>query len=163
MTIFGAILFASVILTSCEGSSSEEPATTTEESGNSNQSGNKVEDPNSSPESVMNTIFQAAQSGEVGVLKSLLPPFDEKTGEIPCDGDCLALCNPGNESMKEELGSNYTTLADFKEYFSNGKIVGSPTINGNEAEVNFLFGSNQDRNETMNMQMINGKWYLSSF
>ena len=120
-------------------------------------------DPNSSPEIVMNTIFQAAQSGEVGVLKFLLPPYDEQSGKIPCDGDCKALCNPGNESMREELKGNYVSIGDFKEYFGKGKIIGEPTINGNEAQVNFVFGPNLERNETMKMQKINEKWYLRSF
>ena len=120
-------------------------------------------DPNSSPESVMNTIFMAAKTGEVAVLKSLLPPYDEQTGEVPCDGDCKALCNSGNESMRDELGRNYITLSDFKDYFSKGKIIGTPIINGSEASVNFDFGPNLDKHETMNMQRINGKWYLKSF
>jgi hypothetical protein len=129
---------------------------------NSNKIHNKI-DPNSSPESVMNTIFQAAQSGEVGILKFLLPPYDEQRGEIPCDGDCKALCNPGHESMREEFGGNYVTLGYFKEYFSKAKIIGTPSITGDEAKVNFVFGPNLERNETMNMQRINGKWYLGSF
>lgn len=129
---------------------------------NSSEIPNKI-DPNSSPESVMNTIFQAAQSGEVGILKLLLPPYDEQRGGIPCDGDCKALCNPGNESMREELGGNYVTLGDLKKYFSKGKIIGTPSIKGNEAMVNFVFGPNLEHNETMNIQRINGKWYLSSY
>jgi len=124
---------------------------------------NSLIDPNSSPENVMNTIFKAAKSGEVGVLKFLLPPFDDKIGKIPCDGDCKALCNAGNESMREELKGNYVSIEDFKKYFEKGKIIGVPTINGNRAQVNFVFGPNLERNETMNMQKINNKWYLSSF
>ena len=107
----------------------------------------------------MNTIFQAANTGEVGILKFLLPPYEQ--GE--CDGDCKALCNPGNESMKTELRNNYISMADFKESFSKGKVVGTATINGNDAEVNFLFGPNLEHNETMKLQKINGKWYLKGF
>ena len=110
-------------------------------------------DPNASPENVMNTIFQAAKTGEVWVLRFLLPPYDDIQGRVPCDGDCKALCNPGNEQMLEE----------FKSAFSRGKIIGSPTISENSAEVNFVFGPNLEANETMNMQRINGKWYLESY
>lgn len=124
---------------------------------------NNEKDPNKSPESVMNTIFQAAITGEVGKLKFLLPPVENKTGQMPCDGDCKALCNPGNESMKGELKGNYISLQDFKKYFSKAKIVGKPTIDGNRASVNFVFGPDLEKNETMNMQNINGKWYLMSF
>ena len=55
----------------------------------------------------MSTIFDAANTGEVGVLRFLLPPNDD------CDGDCKALCNPGNERMREELGHNYIDLENF--------------------------------------------------
>ena len=46
-----------------------------------------------------------------------------------------------------------------------GLIFGgrTPSITGDEAKVNFVFGPNLERNETMNMQRISGKWYLSSF
>lgn len=114
-------------------------------------------DPNASPSIVMSTIFDAAKTGEVGVLRFLLPPNDE------CDGDCKALCNPGNERMREELGHNYIDLENFMLGFSKGKVVGEPLISGDEASVNFIFGPNLEANETMQMQKINGKWYLQSF
>jgi len=114
---------------------------------------------NSTPESVMVTIISAAKTGKVGVLKSLLPP----EGEGTTDGDCKALCNPGNKRMRNELGHNYVTLEEFKKYFSKAKIVGEPIINGDQAEVNFVFGPNVERDETMNLQRIKGKWYLKSF
>ena len=141
---------------------------------NSEQSSSKITndvDPNSSPESVMNTIFQAAKSGEVGILKFLLPPYDEQTGKMPCDGDCKALCNPGNESMKEELKHNYATLNEFINYFKNARITGEITYysssDGTEmAQVPFWFNHPRGEsrsNATMNLQRINGKWYLRSF
>jgi hypothetical protein len=120
-------------------------------------------DPNASPENVMYTIFQAAKTGEVEILKSLLPPFDSKKGKIPCDVDCKALCNPGNESMKTELKGNYLSLSSFKDYFSTAKMSGDPIIVGDEARVPFLFGPKLENKETMNLQRINGKWYLLSF
>lgn len=119
-------------------------------------SGKRFE-PNDSPESVMKTIFQAARTGEVGVLQFLLPPDGN------CDGDCKALCNPGNESMREELRGNFITVAEFREYFSQGKIVGIPIIEGNAAKVNFVFGPNLEESETMGMQKIGEKWYLSGY
>jgi hypothetical protein len=164
MIPFGLILTGILTLESCgqnNTKNNDNPAPINSEQ-NSSETTNRV-DPNSSPESVMNSIFHAAKTGEVGILKFLLPPYDEQTGEIPCDGDCKAICNPGNESMKDELRGNYTTLGDFKEYFSKAKIIGTPSITGDEAKVNFVFGPNLERNETMNMQRISGKWYLSSF
>jgi len=164
MIPFGLILTGILTLESCgqnNTKNNDNPAPINSEQ-NSSETTNRV-DPNSSPESVMNSIFHAAKTGEVGILKFLLPPYDEQTGKIPCDGDCKAICNPGNESMKDELRGNYTTLGDFKEYFSKAKIIGTPSITGDKAKVNFVFGPNLERNETMNMQRISGKWYLSSF
>lgn len=116
-------------------------------------------DPNSNPVSVMNTIVNAAKTGEVGVLHFLIPPYGE--GEV--DGDCKALCNPGNESMRDELGGNYITLEQFRSAFAKCKIVGTPEISGDQASVNFVFGPNLEYSETMKMQRINGKWYLGSY
>ena len=164
MILFGLILKGTLILESCGQDNSSinvNPAQINTEQ-NSRKMISNV-DPNSSPENVMNTIFQAAQTGEVGILKFLLPPYNERTGKIPCDGDCIALCNPGNESIREELRGNYVTLGDFKEYFSKAKVIGTPSINGDGAKVNFVFGPNLERNETMNMRRIHGKWYLNSF
>jgi hypothetical protein len=155
--ILNTILITLVIITSCESSNSSDlNLTPTNQEQNSNES-EKIGDPNSSPKTVMNTLFNAAKTGEVGVLRFLLPPNGA------CDGDCKAICNPGNESMREELGNNYIDLNRFKLDFSNGKIIGEPTINGNEATVNFVFGPNLEANETMYMQKIDGKWYLQSF
>ena len=162
--LFGLILTGILTLESCgqdNSSNNDNPAPINSEQ-KSSEITNKV-DPNSSPESVMNTIFQAANTGEVGALKFLLPPYDEQTGEIPCDGDCKALCNPGNESMRDELKGNYTSLGDFKERFSKAKIIGTPSTTGDRAKVSFVFGPNLEANETMNLQRINGKWYLSGF
>ncbi|MCP4437852.1 MAG: hypothetical protein GY810_02830 [Aureispira sp.] len=116
---------------------------------------------NSSPVTVMQAIFKAAQTGKVDQLPSLLPP--KELGE--CNGDCKAICNPGNESMRKELAHNYTTVEQFKEYFAKAKIVGEPRIEGNKAHVDFLFGKDGTRKEikTINLQKLKGKWYLESF
>lgn len=160
-TFSGLLLITTMLFNSC--GQSEQKVSNTIDSEVVKAQELKEIDPNASPENVMNTIFNAAQSGEVGVLKFLLPPVDSETGEMPCDGDCKALCNPGNESMKEELGHNYISLSDFKDYFSNAKIIGSPEIEGQFAKVQFVFGPNREKSETMNLQKMEGKWYLSSF
>lgn len=158
-TTIGALFIVFLFLQSCGQNSRSDNS---ELSNHTTNVSENVDNPNASPESVMNTIFQAAKTGEVGVLKFLLPPYDQN-GEMPCDGDCIALCNPGNESMKADLRHNYISIEDFKNHFSNAKIIGSPTIKGNEAQVNFVFGPNLEINETMNLQKINGSWYLNSF
>ena len=158
-----AIILVSIILVSCGENKSKEKVSEIKNSDQVNSTAEKTKDPNSSPETVMNTIFNAAKTGEVGVLRFLLPSLEETGGEPNYDGDCKALCNPGNESMREEIGGNYMSLDEFKSYFSKGKIVGSPVINGDDADVDFVFGPELEKNETMHMQRIKGKWYLSGF
>lgn len=162
ITFFVTFTIAPLIFLGCNVNSIESKIENSNEIilvNKSDQTKSTIKDPNLSIESVMNTLFEAARSGEVGILKLLLPPY----GLGSCDGDCKALCNPGNESMKIELKNNYISLANFREYFSKGKIVGAPIITGNEGEVKFLFGPNLDKSETMHLQKINGKWYLKSF
>ena len=118
-----------------------------------------MENVNESPEKVMLTIFNIAKSKDFKLLKGLLPP----EGKGNCDGDCKALCNPGNEAMKEKLGHNYITTEEFIKYFANAKIIGEAEIKGNLAKVKFTFGENNQLDEEMNMQLIEGKWYLESF
>lgn len=162
----------SVILLSCDqgyrievGPNTKSSATQDDNTDESLQENNSTlpADVNGSPENVMNTIFHAAKTGQIGVLKFLLPPVDQESGQIPCDNDCLSMCNPGNERMKEELGNNYISLEDFQAIMSKGRIISSSVIEGDRAKVNFIFGKNLEQNETMNMQLIDGKWYLSSF
>lgn len=114
---------------------------------------------NASPEKVMQTIFEAAQNGKFESLPQLLPP----KGQGSCDGDCLALCYPGDENMKKEVGHNYITREQFKKLFSNSKIIEDPVINKNSANVKFSFGEKNEKTEVMNLQKIDGKWYLESF
>jgi hypothetical protein len=130
---------------------------------NNNKNNSENVDLNSFPESVMNAIFQAAKTGMVEFLPQLLPPIDQTTGQRPCDGDCKALCYPGNESMRSELRTNYITLENFQLVLSKAVILKTTILSGNSAEVTFLFGPNLEKNETMNLQKINDKWYLKSF
>lgn len=118
-----------------------------------------INNPNESPEKVMLTVFNAAKNKDFKLLPQLLPP----EGEGTCDGDCKALCNPGNEEMRKKLAHNYMTKDDFIKYFSNAKIIGTTVIEGKRARVKFTFGQNNELDEVMNMQMIEGKWYLESF
>lgn len=115
--------------------------------------------PNASPEQVMQTIFDAAKNKDFKLLKFLLPP----EGMGNCDGDCKALCNPGNESMKQGLAHNYITTDEFIKFFSNAKIIGKAEVMEYTARVKFTFGENNELDEVMNLQKIEGKWYLESF
>ena len=102
----------------------------------------------SNPSSVVTAIFQAAKNGDSSQLAGLCDPQGEG------DGDTKRLCAVKKESS--DWGS-------FVEVFKDGKIVGSPKIDGNSAKVDFKFGPGGSRDETMNLVNRGGKWYLSSF
>lgn len=117
---------------------------------------NKKEDiinPNESPQSVMEALFNAAKTGELGILAFLIPP----DGIGDTDGDVERICSLGTR------GSDSLLIIHFRDEFSKAKIIGEPVIHENEAEVNFIFGPNLESSETMKLQKISDKWYLSSF
>ncbi len=103
-----------------------------------------------SPESVLQTVFNAAQSGDFASLKDLCDPLGEndKSAQDICD---LAVDEINRES--------------FVEFFAKGKITGNASISpdGGEAEVPFLFGPTGDREETMKLINRDGQWYLYGF
>ena len=76
MIPFGLILTGILTLESCglnNTKNNDNPAPINSEQ-NSSETTNRV-DPNSSPESVMNSIFHAAKTGEVEILKFLFDSF----------------------------------------------------------------------------------------
>lgn len=101
------------------------------------------------PTGVANMIFDAAKSGDYSQLKNLCD------ASLTSDGDSRKVCEveTGDEKYR----------ASFKEYFSTGKVVGEPTIEGEEAKVKITFGPDGTKEETLNMQKKDGKWFLYSF
>lgn len=101
------------------------------------------------PKGVANMIFDAAKSGDYSQLKNLC------NDSLVSDGDSRRVCQIADGDDKSK--------SSFKEYFSTGKIVGEPTIEGEEASVNITFGPDGTKEETLKMQKKDGKWYLYSF
>lgn len=103
----------------------------------------------STPQGAAEMIFSAARTGDFSHLKDLCSP------DVESDGDSKDVCAvaTGEEKMKES----------FKEYFSKGKVVGSPEVDGDHAKVNITFGPDGTKAETFNMTKKDGKWYLASF
>jgi hypothetical protein len=52
---------------------------------------------------------------------------------------------------------------EFVEYFAQGKLNGQAIINGNQAEVPFLYGPDGTDAETMDLIQRDGQWYLYGF
>ena len=88
----------------------------------------------STPQGVAETIFASAKSGDFGKLKELC------NAALEPDGDSKKICEvpDGDEKLK----------SSFKEYFSKGKVVGEPTIDGDKAAVKVLFGPDGTKEET---------------
>lgn len=100
------------------------------------------------PADIMRTIFKAAKSGNFSSLSGLCAEDDG-------DNDVKMICGIDNESSDKQ--------EEFKEYFAKGKVVGEPTIDGDEASVEFTFGPDGSKEETMRMIKKGKKWYLRSF
>ncbi len=105
----------------------------------------------SKPEAVVTAIFTAAKSGDYSALKSILPPSGKN------DGDVRQVCAVADAEEK--------VVKSFRSFFQKGKISGEPRISsdGLKAEVDFLFGPDGTKKETMNLLKEGGKWYLGSF
>ncbi|MCJ7625016.1 MAG: hypothetical protein MUO76_16065, partial [Anaerolineaceae bacterium] len=103
-----------------------------------------------SPESVVQVIFDAAISGDFEPLENLCDPQGEN------DGDTQMIC---------DLATDDTNREEFIESFAAGKISGDAQIGpqGDKAEVPFLFGPDGDREETMELINRDGQWYLFGF
>ena len=103
----------------------------------------------STPQGVAEIIFSSARSGDYAKLKDLC------NAALEPDGDSKKICEvpDGEEKLK----------TSFKEYFSKGKVVGDPSIEGDKAAVKVLFGPDGTKEETFNMAKKDGKWYMVSF
>ena len=101
------------------------------------------------PKGAAEMIFSAASSGDYSHLKDLC------NDALEPDGDSKRVCElaNGDDEMK----------SSFKKYFAKGKVVGEPTVEGDNAKVSIMFGPDGTKEETFNMTRKDGKWYLVSF
>lgn len=102
------------------------------------------------PLSVVQAVFDAAKSGDLSILSELCDP----TGAG--DGDTKSLCSINNNSSQRGKEG-------FINYFKNGKITSNAVISGNRATVKFKFGPDGTKDEEFELNLVAGKWYLSSF
>ncbi len=144
------IIFTTLVafsLCACGGAKKEETIETTSTTETKTETTETATDVNSTPESVVNAVFEAAKTGDLSNLPKLCAPNGEG------DGDTKKIC-----ALKS------ATDDDFDKYFKMGKISGSvEMVNDSHAKVPILFGPEGTKAETMNLVKIDGKWYLSSF
>jgi tetratricopeptide (TPR) repeat protein len=101
------------------------------------------------PVSVLQAVFTAAQTEDFSVLSGLCDPRGEN------DGDTAFIC---------AITADHPDKDSFVAYFAKAKVVGDAVIDGDRAEIPFLFGPDGDQGETtMGLVKREGKWYLSDF
>ena len=98
-----------------------------------------------SPEGVLETVFEAARTGDISALPSLCPPAGDN------DDATRRIC---------ELAATGPDAVAFAEVFSTGRVIGPATL---RAEVPFVYGPAGDQRERMELIQRDGRWYLFTF
>jgi len=102
----------------------------------------------SDPVSVLEAVFEAARSEDFDDLAYLCDPLGEN------DGDTQMIC---------DITFGHPDRDEFVEFFATGKVSGPAVIDGDTAAVPFVFGPDGDDDETMNLVLRDGRWYLFGF
>ncbi len=76
------------------------------------------------PVSVLLAVFHAAASGEYENLAGLCDPQGEN------DSDTALIC---------EITADHASADDFATYFGSGRINGKLIVNGDQAELPFIY------------------------
>lgn len=102
------------------------------------------------PEAVVATMLEVATTNEWDRLANLCDPNGEG------DGDTRRIC---------DLATNPEDRAEFIEVFRGGTVGEFVEVNAEtgQARVPFTFGQTERENETMNLVLRDGAWYLYSF
>ena len=103
----------------------------------------------SDPAAVTSAVFDAAVSADLSDLPGLCDPRGENDGDTQ-----RYICDMTIDSA--DWGA-------FVDAFAKARVSGPAVIGGSTARVPFLFGPDGTRQETMNLILRDGKWYLSSF
>ncbi|MBI4954102.1 MAG: hypothetical protein HY908_18910 [Myxococcales bacterium] len=101
----------------------------------------------SKPENVLTALIDAAKNDDDSKLSSLC-------AEGKGDGDVKKICAVKKGDKK---------WAEFVEAFKTGAIKGTPKIEGDKASIDFTFGPDGKKSETMNLWKSGDKWYLAGF
>ncbi|MCK7590469.1 hypothetical protein M0G43_07795 [Subsaxibacter sp. CAU 1640] len=101
-----------------------------------------------SPKQLVNYLFEMAQNKDFSKMRHLCDPYGEG------DNESRSLC------LLEihEAGSQQRYI----ETFQNGRIIGNPILEDNEAIVEIATGPNSDRLIKINLINRMGKWYVYS-
>lgn len=101
-----------------------------------------------SPEAVVQAIFDAAKTQDFATLPGLCDPLGQN------DEDTALIC---------AITAQHPQKDAFVQIFAPGKISGKAIVKDNQAQVPFLFGPAGDKEETMDLILRDGQWYLLGF
>lgn len=102
-----------------------------------------------SPQGTVKHLFKSAETGDYSKLRYLVDPY----GEFDQEAFVLCLVEMYPSDMKER----------WKNEFGNSRIMGTPKIEGQTAEVEIAMGISSDKIETINLILRKDKWYIKTF
>lgn len=98
------------------------------------------------PEGTINHIFDAAKSGNLDKMRHLVDPYGE------FDTDALMICIV--DAFPPEAKERWINS------FKNGRIMGEPVINGDQAIVEIAVGPSSNELEKITLVKRMDKWYV---
>lgn len=99
-----------------------------------------------SPEGTVKYIFSAAKSGDLSKMRHLMDPYGEFNKGIA--EICFIEISPDEGKKK------------WKNFFANGRIMGSPQVKGDLATIEIAVGNSSDRLKSFTLVKRLNRWYL---
>jgi hypothetical protein len=99
------------------------------------------------PRSVVGGVIHAARSGDPRPLATL----------------CLAGVSEPSVARICDLGVDAPAWPGFRGAFARARLNGQPRVSGDRAAINFVYGPDAKRPETMELVRKGGRWYLARF
>lgn len=101
------------------------------------------------PKGTIEHLIKSAENGDYSKLRNLVDPYGE------FDRDAFAICLV--EMYPDEMKTQW------KNEFASGRIMGTPKINGQTAEIEIAIGISSNKLETIHLVQRQDKWYIQSF
>jgi hypothetical protein len=101
------------------------------------------------PKGTIEYLLKAANNEDYSQLRNLVDPYGE------FDDDAFAICLV--EMYPPELKERW------KNEFAQGRIMGTPILKEQTAEIEIAIGRSSNKLETIHLVKRNDKWYIQSF
>lgn len=100
------------------------------------------------PKGTVEHLFKSAENDDYSKLRNLIDPY----GEFDQDAFVICLVEMYPNEMKTK----------WKNEFASGRIMGTPKINRQTAEIEIAVGISSNRLETIHLIQRQDKWYIQS-